>query len=189
MRKFDSGIWQKSITGGCFCAPLVTLGRSGRKGSRVAAAAWLALNASRADCHSPDQQVPLDDLEALHVHVFLAAPLGARHMAKSRADQHQGGVPIRKCHHHAGSAADLAVQTLERGVGTSARRENRSRSAFPRCRPRPFWRPPSASSRSSATTAFAFSREAFLLSCAWIALSIFATIPTLDFGTTEKTLR
>ena len=43
--------------------------------------------------------------------------------------------------------------------------------------------------RSSATTAFAFSREAFLLSWAWIALSIFATILTLDLGTTEKTLR
>ena len=41
----------------------------------------------------------------------------------------------------------------------------------------------------SATTAFAFSRDAFLLSWAWIALSIFATILTLDFGTTEKTLR
>lgn len=26
----------------------------------------------------------------LHVHVFLAAPLGARHVAQPRADQHQG---------------------------------------------------------------------------------------------------
>ena len=39
------------------------------------------------------------------------------------------------------------------------------------------------------TIAFAFSREAFLLSCAWIALSIFATILTLNLGTTEKILR
>ena len=39
------------------------------------------------------------------------------------------------------------------------------------------------------TTAFAFSRDAFLLSWAWIALSIFATILALDLGTTEKTLR
>ena len=75
MRKFDSGNWQKSITGGCFGAPLVTFGRSGRKGSRAAAAACLALDASRADCHSPDQQVLLDDLEVLHIHVFLVAPL------------------------------------------------------------------------------------------------------------------
>lgn len=42
---------------------------------------------------------------------------------------------------------------------------------------------------SSATTVFAFSRDAFLLSCAWIALSILATSFTLDFGTTPKTLR
>ena len=74
--------------------PLVTLGRSGRKGSRVAAAACLALDASRADCHSPDQQVLLDVLEMLHIHVFLAAPLRARHMAQPRADQHQGGVAV-----------------------------------------------------------------------------------------------
>lgn len=80
MRKFDSGIWQKSITGGLSC-PLVTFGRSGRKGSRAAAAACLALDASRADCHSPDQQVFLDDLEMLHIHVFFAAPLGACHVA------------------------------------------------------------------------------------------------------------
>lgn len=33
-------------------------------------------------------------LQMLHVHVFLAAPLGARHVAKSGADQHQGGVAI-----------------------------------------------------------------------------------------------
>ena len=31
----------------------------------------------------------------LHVHVLLVAPLGARHMAQSRADQHQGGISIR----------------------------------------------------------------------------------------------
>ena len=42
---------------------------------------------------------------------------------------------------------------------------------------------------SSETTAAAFSRDAFLLSCAWIAFSIFATFLTLDLGTTEKTLR
>ena len=33
-------------------------------------------------------------VQMLHVHVFLAAPLGARHVAKSGADQHQGGVAI-----------------------------------------------------------------------------------------------
>ena len=101
--------------------PLVTFGRAGRKGSRAAAAASLALDASRADCHSPNQQVLLDDLDVLHIHVFFAAPLGARHMAQSRADQHQSRVPIRECPHHAGPAADLPVQPLDHIVGADAR--------------------------------------------------------------------
>ena len=40
-------------------------------------------------------------LQVLHVHVFLAAPLGARHVAEPRADQHQGGISIRERPHHA----------------------------------------------------------------------------------------
>ena len=100
--------------------PLVTFGRPGRKGSR-AAAACLALDASRADCHSPDQQVLLDDLKVLHIHVFFAAPLGPRHMAQPRADQHQGGIAVRECPYHAGSAADLTIQPFDHVVGTDAR--------------------------------------------------------------------
>ena len=60
-------------------------------------------------------------LQMLHVHVFLVAPLGARHMAESGADQHQGGVAIGERPHHAGSAADLAVQPLDHVVGADAR--------------------------------------------------------------------
>ena len=60
-------------------------------------------------------------LQMLHVHVFLAAPLGARHVAKSGADQHQGGVAVRECPHHAGLAADLTVQPLDHVVGADTR--------------------------------------------------------------------
>ena len=60
-------------------------------------------------------------LQMLHVHVFLAAPLGARHMAEPGADQHQGGVAVRECPHHAGPVADLAVQPLDHVVGADAR--------------------------------------------------------------------
>ena len=60
-------------------------------------------------------------LQVLHVHVFLVAPLGARHMAQPRADQHQGGVAVRERSHHAGSAADLTVQPLDRVVGADTR--------------------------------------------------------------------
>ena len=60
-------------------------------------------------------------LQVLHVHVLLVAPLGTRHVAESRADQHQGGVAIRECPHYAGPAADLTVQPFDHIVGTDAR--------------------------------------------------------------------
>lgn len=60
-------------------------------------------------------------LQVLHVHVFLAAPLGARHMAKPCADQHQSRVTVRETTHHTGAAADLPVQPLNDIVGTDAR--------------------------------------------------------------------
>ena len=57
----------------------------------------------------------------LHIHVFFAAQLGARHMAEPDADQHQGGISIRERSHHAGPAADLPVQPLDHVVGADAR--------------------------------------------------------------------
>ena len=57
----------------------------------------------------------------LHVHVFLVAPLGARHMAEPRADQHQGGVAVRERPHHPRPPADLPVQPLDHVVGTDTR--------------------------------------------------------------------
>ena len=59
-------------------------------------------------------------LQVLHVHLFLVAPLGARHMAQPRADQHQGGVTVREGPHYAGTAADLTVQPLDHIVGANA---------------------------------------------------------------------
>ena len=59
-------------------------------------------------------------LQMLHIHVLFVAPLGTCHMAESRADQHQGRVSVRKRPHHAGPAADLAVQPLDHVVGADA---------------------------------------------------------------------
>ena len=59
-------------------------------------------------------------LQMLHVHVFLVAPLGARHMAEPGADQHQGGISVRECPHHTSASADLTVQPLDHIVGTDA---------------------------------------------------------------------
>ena len=60
-------------------------------------------------------------LQVLHVHVFLVAPLGARHMTQPGADQHQGGVTVRKCPYHPRPSADLPVQPLDHIVGADAR--------------------------------------------------------------------
>lgn len=60
-------------------------------------------------------------LQVLHVHIFFAAPLRARHMAKPGADQYQSGVAVRERSHHAGSAADFTVQPLDHVVGADAR--------------------------------------------------------------------
>ena len=38
-------------------------------------------------------------------------------MAEPGADQHQSGVAIGECPHHAGSSADLTVQPLDHVVG------------------------------------------------------------------------
>ena len=40
-------------------------------------------------------------------------------MAQPRADRHQGGISVRECPHHAGSA-DLTVQSLDHVVGADA---------------------------------------------------------------------
>ena len=131
--------------------------------------------------------------QVLHVHVFLVAPLGACHMAEPGADQHQGRISVRERPHHTGAPTDLTVQPFDHIVGTDARPMLAGKVAVGQRLLNAVLDLLAASfsfmARSSATTVFAFSRDAFLLSCAWIALSIFATILTLDFGTTEKTLR
>ena len=60
-------------------------------------------------------------LQVLHVHVFFAAPLAARHMAQPRTDQHQGGVAVRERPYHSRPSADLTVQPLDHVVGADAR--------------------------------------------------------------------
>ena len=132
-------------------------------------------------------------LQVLHVHVFLVAPLGTCHMAQPGADQHQGGISVRECPYHPRPSADLPVQPLDHVVGADTGPVfaweiavgQRLLNAVLDLLGASF----SFMERSSTTTAFAFSRDAFLLSWAWIALSIFATILALDLGTTEKTLR
>ena len=62
-------------------------------------------------------------LQVLHVHVFLVAPLGARHMAEPGADQHQSGVAIEEksaVEYIPCDLADAEWKTLLRGAGFKA---------------------------------------------------------------------
>ena len=71
----------------------------------------------------------------LRIHVFLAVPLGACHVAESSIDQRQDRVPVKECPNHASPAVDLTVQWLNHVVGEDTRpvfcRESHSRSVPP----------------------------------------------------------
>ena len=113
-----------------------------------------------------------DRFQVLRVHVILVAPLGARHMAKPCADQHQSRVTVRETTHHTGAAADLPVQPLNDIVGTDARPVFAGKIAVGKSLLMPSSTFLAASfsfmERSSSTTALAFCRAAFLLSWAWM---------------------
>ena len=132
-------------------------------------------------------------LQVLHVHVFLVAPLGARHMAETGADQHQSGVAIGECPHHTGAPTDLTVQPLDHIVGTDAR---------------PMLAGKIAVGQRLLNAVLDLLGGLLQLHGAQLGdhglrllagrlltllgvdrLEHFATILTLDFGTTEKTLR
>ena len=134
-----------------------------------------------------------DRLQVLHVHVVLVAPLGARHMAEPGADQHQSGVAVRERSHHAGSAADLPIQPLDHVVGADARPVFAGKIAVGQR----FFNAVldllggllQLHGAQLGDHGLRLLAGRLLLSWAWIALSIFATILTLNLGTTEKTLR
>ena len=48
------------------------------------------------------------NLQVLHVHVLLVAPLGTGHMAQASTDKHKGRITVRETAHHT-SAANLPV--------------------------------------------------------------------------------
>lgn len=52
------------------------------------------------------------NLQVLHIHVFLAAPLGAGHMAQPGADRHESGIAVRETAYHTGTAPDLPVEAF-----------------------------------------------------------------------------
>lgn len=54
----------------------------------------------------------LQRLQLLHVHVFLVAPLGARHMTQPGADEHQGRVPVWEAADYSCPPSNLSIQAF-----------------------------------------------------------------------------
>ena len=122
-------------------------------------------------------------LQMLHIHVLLlAAPLGAGHMAQAGADRHEGRATVRETAHYPGAAVDLPVELLNDIVGTDA---------SPVFAPSPHFLSSLFQLHGTQLLhrGFDFLPSGFLLSWAWIALSILATSFTLERGVTENTLR
>ena len=77
---------------------------------------------------------------------FLPRGVASRRPASGRNFRQGTSLPLASVGGSHGSAARSRCWC---GYASNARRENRSRSAFPQCRPRPSWRPPSASWRAA----------------------------------------
>ena len=118
-------------------------------------------------------------LQMLHIHILFVAPVGVGHMAQPGTDQHEGRIAVWETTHHTGTAADLPVQPFNDIVCTDAGSVFAGEIAIGKHLLNASSTFLAASfgfvARSSSTTALAFSRAAFLLSWAWVALSILAT--------------
>ena len=107
--------------------------------------------------------------------------------------QHKGRVDVWEATYHLGTAANLPIQPLNYIIGADSSPVLTGKIAVSQrflnaifhllCGFLSFMK------RSFSTTALAFSRAAFLLSCSWISLSILAISFTLERGVTENTLR
>ena len=66
---------------------------------------------------SPSLKLVLQGFQMLHVHVFLAAPLGSGYMTQPGTDQHQCRISIREGTDYSCPAPDLPVHPLDDIVG------------------------------------------------------------------------
>ena len=114
-------------------------------------------------------------------------------MAKSDADQHEGRVAIGESTHHPGAAADLPVEPFNNIVGTDASPVLAGEAAvgqgFLNTVLHLFGGLFQLHLSQLGHHSLGLFTSSFLLSWAWIALSIFATSFTLKRGTAENTLR
>ena len=87
-------------------------------------------------------------------------------MAQPGIDQHKGGAAVWETAHHSGAAADLPIKPFYDIIGTDACPVFAGKTAVGKRLLNAIFLAASFSfmERSSSTTAFAFSQEAFLLS-------------------------
>ena len=136
---------------------------------------------------------PNGSLQMLHIHVLLVAPLGTGHMSQPGADKHEGRIAVRETANHTGAAANLPVQPFNDVVGADTSPMFAGKIAVGQR----FFNAVldllggllQLHGAQLGDHGLRLLAGRLLLSWAWIALSIFATILTLDLGTTEKTLR
>ncbi len=114
-------------------------------------------------------------------------------VTESSADQHEGRIAIRESTHHPGSTANLPVESLNYIVGADPRPvfigELALGQGFLHAVLDLFRRLLQLHLTQLGNHQFGLFAGGLLLSWAWIALSIFATIFTLERGTIENTLR
>ena len=151
MRKFDSGIWLKSITGGLRC-PLGYVWTAGAQrvkgGSRLSYPWRFASRLPLTRPSGPTRWPPSASCSCISCCPTGCPPHGGagRRPASGRSSRQGTSPPPASVGGSPGSAARSRCWC---GCGSSARWENRSRSAFPQCRPRPSWQLPSVSWRAA----------------------------------------
>lgn len=127
------------------------------------------------------------------VQVAPRPPLALRDVLEPRGDEHEGRLAVREGADHAGAAADLAVEALDRVVGADpppvSGREARVGQGLGAALADRLRGLPEPRRLQLDATASALASEAPRDPVAWIALSIAATLGRFDLGALESALR
>ena len=132
-------------------------------------------------------------LQVLHIHILLISPLSSGHMTQPGTDQHECGIAVREAANHTGVAADLPVQPFNDIISTDASPVLTGEITVSQSLLNAVLHLPGGLFQFHGTQllhhCLGLLPGGFLLSWAWIALSILATSFTLERGVTENTLR
>ena len=126
----------------------------------------------------------------IHIHIASGSPAGCHYMTQFGTYEHQGALAVRKSTDRFCTTFSLTVETLNRVIGPDPgpmlRRKIHIGQGFLDSVLHLFGRFGKLHRPEFFRYLEHFSRAAFLLSCAWIALSIRATVFILFRGVTEN---